>query len=132
MQEQFQALTQSMREAIGKIPATMRQQEVVRQVILLILARAVEEMGLLALPAWKPPRSTRDRIDLVAVDASGELPRVEMAFTVDPLVELAKLKAMEWVEAPHKIVITFHERADKVKPTTFFLSKEHTHLNLYD
>lgn len=132
MQEQFQALVQSMREAIEKIPDTMRQEAVVRQVILLVLARAVAEMGFLALPAWKPPRSTRDRIDLVAVDDSGELPRVEMAFSVDPLVELAKLKAMEWVEAPHKIVITFHERADKVKPTTFFLAKEHTHLNLYD
>jgi hypothetical protein len=132
MQEQFKALVQTMREQIQKIPETMRQEPVIRQVIILILARAVEDMGFLALPAWKPPRSTRDRIDLVAVDDSGELPRVEMAFAVDPLVELSKLKAMEWVEAPHKVVLTFHERADKVAPTTFFLAKEHTHLNLFD
>jgi hypothetical protein len=132
MQEQFQALIESMRQALARIPETMRQEAVSRQVIIYLLARAVEEMGFMALPAWKPPRSTRDRIDLVAVDVGGELPKVEMAFAVDPLVELAKLKAMEWVDAPHKIVITFSDRPDKVQQSTFFLTKAHTHLNLHD
>ncbi|CAO0822731.1 hypothetical protein DFAR_3270007 [Desulfarculales bacterium] len=33
-------------------------------------------MGLVAVPAWTPPRSTRDRIDLVGVEPGSDPPRV--------------------------------------------------------
>jgi hypothetical protein len=56
---------------------------------------------------------------------------VKVAFAVDPLVELAKVKALEWVDCPDKIFVTFSERQDKVKQTTFFLSPGHRHLPLY-
>ena len=88
-------------------------------------------MGLIPVGAWKPPKSTRDRIDLVGVAGSGEVPKVEMAFVVDPLVELAKVKALEWVEAPHKIVVSFAERADKVEQSTFFLNSDLTHIYIH-
>jgi hypothetical protein len=39
---------------------------------------------------------------------------------------------MEWVEAPHKLVVTFSQRPDKVAQSTFFLTPQVEHLNLYD
>ncbi|MFH1033371.1 MAG: hypothetical protein V1806_02600 [Pseudomonadota bacterium] len=67
MNDKLQALAQEMRDALAEIPKPLRQEEVARQVIIGLLARAVTGMGLIAVPAWKPPRSTRDRIDLVGV-----------------------------------------------------------------
>ena len=87
-------------------------------------------MGLIPVPYWKPPRSTRDRIDLVGVQPDSDPPQVEVAFVVDPLVELPKVKALEWVECPQKIAVTFPEREDKVQQSTFFLSKEMSYLHL--
>lgn len=131
MSDNLQALAAALRQELAQIPATMRQEEVVRASLVCLLAQAVRGMGLFPVPAWKPPRSTRERIDLVAVDASGELPKVRIAFVVDPLVELPKVKSLEWVDCPEKIYVTFSERADKVKQTTFFLSAVHTHLDLH-
>ena len=132
MSRQFAQLLGAMRAEVERIPQTMRQEPVVRQAIIHVLANAVQGMGLIPLAAWKPPRSTRERLDLAAVVPEADPPRVEMAFAVDPLVELPKLKALEWVECPHKIVVTFSERKDKVDQTTFFLKPGLEHLNLYD
>lgn len=132
MNEELAKLAVTMRAEIENIPQTMHQEAAVRATLVCLLFQAVKQMGLVALPYWKPPRSTREGIDLVGVDDSGELPQVKMAFTVDPLVELAKIKAMEWVDCEHKIVVTFSQRADKVKQSTFFLMPGLTHLNLYE
>ncbi len=64
----------------------------------------------------------RDRLDLVGVVPGSHPPEVRVAFVVDPLVELAKIKALEWVECPDKVVVTFSRRTDKVKQSTFFLA----------
>ncbi len=132
MQDKFQKLAESIRTELENIPQTMRQDEVARQVIILLLAEGLRQMGLVPVPAWKPPRSTRDRIDLVGVVPASDPPQVEVAFAVDPLVELPKLKALEWVECPHKIVVTYSQRQDKVQQSTFFLTPGLDHLNLYD
>lgn len=132
MNEDLAKLAQAMRREIEAIPQTMRQDAAVRGALICLLSQAVKQMGLTPLPAWKPPKSTREGIDLVGVDASGELPQVKVAFCVDPLVELTKVKSLEWVEAEHKIVVTFSERADKVAQSTFFLTPGLTHLNLFD
>lgn len=131
MQDKFAALAQALRVELAGLPPALLQEEVQRQTIICLLYQAVRGMGLIPVPSWKPPRSTRDRIDLVGVVPGSHPPQVELAFAVSPLVELAQLKALEWVECPHKIVVTFSERADKVRQTTFFLGKEHTHLHLY-
>lgn len=131
MNEQLSQLAGAMRREIKAIPQTMRQETVIRQALVCLLYQAVKEMGLIPLAGWKPPRSTREAIDLVGVDASGELPRVQIAFVVDPLVELPRLKALEWVDCEDKVVVSFSERADKVKQSSFFLTPAHTHLNLY-
>lgn len=131
MQDKLEALAKAMRQAVEAIPETMRQDEVIRQNLVCLLFQAVSQMGLTPLGSWKPPKSTRDRIDLVGVDASGPVPRVEVAFVVDPLVELPKVKALEWVEAPHKVVVSFAERADKVQQSTFFLNPGLTHLYIH-
>ncbi len=131
MREKLGPLAQAMRRAVEAIPQAMRQEAVIRQNLVCLLFTAVSEMGLTPVAAWKPPKSTRDRIDLVGVDASQEVPRVEVAFVVDPVVELPKVRALEWVEAPHKIVVSFAERADKVEQSTFFLNSELTHLYIY-
>lgn len=131
MNEQFRQLAEAMRREIKTIPQTMRQETVVRQALVCLLYQAVKGMGLIPLAGWKPPRSTREGLDLVGVDISGELPRVQVAFAVDPLVELPKLKALDWVECENKVVVSFSERADKVKQTSFFLTPAHTHLSLY-
>jgi hypothetical protein len=131
MNEKLQALAQALREGLAKIPKPLRQEEVSRQVIIGLLTRAVAEMGLIAVPAWKPPRSTRDRIDLVGVEPGSDPPRVLMAFAVQPLVELTQVRSLEWVDCPDKVFVTFSERADKVKQSTFFLSPGYLHLNLY-
>jgi hypothetical protein len=132
MQEQIQQLAATLRTGIESVPQTMRQESVDRQVIILLLADALRQMDLLPVPAWKPPKSTRECIDLVGITPNSNPPQVQVAFAVDPLVELPKLKALEWVECPHKIVVTFHTRADKVKLTTFFLKPGLEHVNLYD
>ncbi len=132
MNEELAQLAEAMRAEIEAIPQTMRQEAAIRGALICLLSSAVKQMGLIALPGWKPPLSTREGIDLVGVDGSGELPEVKLAFSVDPLVELAKVKAMEWVDCEHKIVVTFSERADKVQQSTFFLMPGLTHLNLYD
>jgi hypothetical protein len=132
MQEQLKQLAATLRAELERVPQTMRQDEVSRQVIILLLADALRQMGLLPVPAWKPPKSTRDRIDLVGVTPDSNPPQLQAAFAVDPVVELPKLKALEWVECPHKIVITFGPRADKVKQSTFFLTPGLEHINLYE
>ena len=132
MQEQFKQLAATLRTEMERIPQTMRQDQVDRQVIILLLADALRQMELLPVPAWKPPKSTRDRIDLVGITPDSDPPEVQVAFAVDPLVELPKLKALEWVECPHKIIITFSTRADKVQQSTFFLMPGLEHINLYD
>ena len=132
MQEQFKQLATTLRAEIERVPQTMRQDEVDRQVIILLLADALRQMGLLPVPAWKPPKSTRDRLDLVGVTPDSNPPEVQAAFAVDPLVELPKLKALKWVECPHKIIITFSTRSDKVQQSTFFLMPGLEHINLYD
>lgn len=132
MQEQFKQLAANLRTEMERIPQTMRQDQVDRQVIILLLADALRQMELLPVPAWKPPKSTRDRIDLVGITPDSDPPEVQVAFAVDPLVELPKLKALEWVECPHKIIITFSTRGDKVQQSTFFLMPGLEHINLYD
>lgn len=131
MQDKFAALAQALRVELAGLPPALVQEEVQRQTIICLLYQAVRGMGLIPVPSWKPPRSTRDRIDLVGVAPDTHPPQVEVAFAVSPLVELAQVKALEWVECPHKIIVTFSERADKVRQTTLFLGKDHTHLYLY-
>lgn len=131
MKEPFDELVDLLREEAERIPESMRQDTVVRQNLINVLFNVVASMDLVPVASWRPPRSTRDRIDLVGVDASGETPKVQVAFAVDPLVELPKIKSLQWVEAPHKIVISFSKREDKVKQSTFFLTPELTHLYIY-
>ncbi|ADK85126.1 hypothetical protein Deba_1759 [Desulfarculus baarsii DSM 2075] len=132
MNEQLKSLAQAMRAELERIPREMLQEDVARRALIRALAGAVEAMGLLPLMGWKPPRSTREAIDLVGVDAASAPPRVEMAFVVDPLVELPRLKTLEWLDCPHKVVVSFSSRADKVAQTSFFLGPQHIHLKLYD
>lgn len=131
MNERLTQLAKAMRQEIKAIPQTMRQEAVIRQALVCLIYQAVKQMGLIPLAGWKPPRSTREGLDLVGVDDSGELPRVQIAFVIDPLVELPRLKALEWVDCEDKIVVSFSERADKVQQSSFFLTKAHTHLKLY-
>ena len=132
MKQRFAALLEAMRRELELVPPAMRQDTVSRQVILHLLHQALKEMGLVPVPAWKPPRSTRDRIDLVGVEPGSDPPRVEIAFSVNPLVELSGIKALEWVECPHKMVVTYSRRKDKVEQSRFFLTPQLEHLNLYD
>lgn len=132
MNDQLQALAQVLRERLSQIPSALRQDEVARQAIICLLSQAVQQMGLVPVPAWKPPRSTRDRIDLVGVEPGSHPPVVRVALAVQPLVELAQVRALEWVDCADKVFVTYSERADKVKQSTFFLSPGYLHLNLYD
>lgn len=131
MNEQLGQLAEAMRREIKAIPQTMRQEGVIRQALVCLLYQAVKQMGLIPLAGWKPPLSTREAIDLVGVEGSEEVPKVHIAFVIDPVVDLPRLKALEWVDCPDKVVVSFSERADKVKQSAFFLTKEHTHLSLY-
>ncbi len=131
MTEGFKELARALREELEAIPASLRQEEEERQTAVCLLHAAVRQMGLLALPAWKPPRSTRDRLDLVGVVPGSHPPEVRVAFVVDPLVELAKIKALEWVECPDKVVVTFSRRTDKVKQSTFFLAPGLGHVDVF-
>jgi hypothetical protein len=132
MNEQLKALAQAIREELAAIPPALKQDEVVRQTIVMMLAQAVKQMGLTPVPAWKPPRSPRDRLDLVGVKPGTHPPEIQVVFAVDALVDLPKVKAMDWVDCPDKVFVTFSERLDKIKLTTFFLGAAHTHLNLYE
>jgi hypothetical protein len=131
MEDKWKALASALREELDKVPPAMRQGEVTRATIVCLLGQALRGMGLVPVPGWKPPRSTRDRIDLVGVEEVDGLPVVKVAFAVDPLVELPKVKALEWVDCPDKIFFTFSERQDKVKQSTFFLGAAHRHVSLY-
>jgi len=131
MNEHLAKLAQAMREELQAIPEAMRQDEVARGAVICLLSNALRQMGLIPVPAWKPPKSTRDRVDLVGVKPDTYPPEIGMAFMVDSLVELPKVRALAWVECPEKIVVTFSLRADKVKQSTFFLSPDLVHLNIY-
>ena len=131
MNEQLGALAQAMRQALEEIPLALRQEEVARQSLICLLSQALRQMGMQPVPAWKPPRSTRDRIDLVGVEPGSDPPVVRVAFAVQPLVELTQVRALEWVDCPDKVFVTFSSRSDKVKQSTFFLGPGHIHLNLY-
>ncbi len=121
-----------MRAEVDGIPRGMRQEEVIRQGLVCLLASAVRQMGLVPLLSWKPPLSTRERIDLVGVKPDSDPPQVELAVVVEALVEHHKVKALEWVECPQKVVVTFSERKDKVEQSTFFLTPGLRHLHLYE
>ncbi|MCB2226349.1 MAG: hypothetical protein KQH53_06685 [Desulfarculaceae bacterium] len=132
MISRFAKLAEAMRQELDAVPQTMRQDAVLRQALVCLLYQAVKEMGLVPLASWKPPRSTRESIDLVGVDPSGEVPKVMIAFAVDPLVDLPKVKSLGWVECEDKIVVTFSQRKDKVDQSAFFLTPALSHVNLYD
>lgn len=132
MQADFAELAGALRQELEKVPEAMRQEQVERQVIINALMTAVSQMGLTPVPAWKPPLSTRDRIDLVAVEPGSHPPVVKAAFAVDPLVELPKLKALDWVDCEDKVAVTYSRRPDKVAQTTFFLKPGMSHINLFD
>jgi hypothetical protein len=131
MNEQLDQLVGVLRHELSQVPVAMMQEQVARQVILSLLYDALKKMGLIPVPSWKPPRSTRDHIDLVGVAPDTNPPKVEIALSVDPLVELAKVKAMEWVECDQKVVVTFSQRSDKVQQSTFFLTPALYHLDLF-
>lgn len=130
MAQDWQELAQAIRQELGEIPAAMCQEGVQRQTIILLLAAALRQMGLIPVPAWKPPKSTRQHIDLVGVAPDSDPPRVEVAFVVDPVVELPKVKSLEWVECPQKVVVTFSPRKDKVQQSSFFLTPDLEHLDI--
>jgi hypothetical protein len=132
MNQSLTQLAQALREELESIPQEMRQDNVNRQALICFLANAVRQMGLTPVPAWKPPKSTRESIDLVGVDPDSSPPQVKVAFAVDPLVELPKIRALEWVECPDKVVVSFSQRADKVQQSTFFLTPETKHINLFE
>lgn len=131
MDSKWKAVAGVLRQRLEDIPKELYQDEAARQTVVCLLFEAVSQMGLLPLPGWRPPRSTRDRIDLVGVDASASPPRVELAVVVDPLVELAKVRSLEWVDCPDKLVVTFSRRADKVAQSTFFLNPQLEHLDIF-
>ena len=131
MNEHFHKLSRAMREELEDIPRAMSQDEVSRRTLVCFLGNALRQMGLIPVPGWKPPKSTRDRVDLVGVKPGSNPPEIMVAVMVDPLVELAKVRALEWVECPDKLMVTFSPREDKVKQSTFFLTPELKHLNLF-
>ena len=127
----FQTLIQVIKERLEEIPTPLRQVDVERQVIIFCMAEALRQMELIPVSAWKPPLSTRQSLDLVGVQPGGEVPKIEMAILADPLVELPRVRSLEWVDCPTKIYITFSPRLDKIKPTLLFLGESHIHLNIY-
>jgi hypothetical protein len=131
MNEQFNQLAGVLRHELSRVPEAMMQDSVARQVILSVLYDALKQMGLIPVPSWKPPKSTRDRVDLVGVAPDSDPPQVTLAISVDPLVELTKVRAMEWVDCDQKVIVTFSQRSDKVKQSTFFLTPALHHLDLY-
>ena len=128
--DNIKSLIKSKLEAV---PETLRQDDSSRHIIINCFYNMLEEKGVMVLPAWKPPRSTRDRLDLVAVEPSTEdgIPRIKVAVVASPLVELPMVKSLEWVECENKIYVTFSQRTDKVKPTTLFLKEDHIHLDIF-
>lgn len=132
MNEKLKPLAQAIRAELDQIPPAMKQDGVVRQTIICLLSQALKQMGLVPVLSWKPPRSTRECLDLVGVKPGTHPPEISIAFAVDALVDLPKVKAMEWVDCPDKVFVTFSERLDKIKPTTFFLGPAHTHLSIYE
>lgn len=131
MNRQLDKLRLLIRQKLESVPEALRQEESMRQIIANCFFNTVEQMGFLALPAWKPPRSTRESLDLVAVQADVTPPRIHMAMVADPVVELPRVRSLEWVDCEHKIYVTFSPRADKVKPTTLFLKDEYLHLDIF-
>ena len=64
MNEHFAKLTQAMRRgAWTTSPRRMSQDEVSRRALICFLGNALRQMGLIPVPGWKPPKSTRDRVD---------------------------------------------------------------------
>ena len=121
-----------IRQDMEKLHQAFQQDEVLRQTIVFRLAKILADMDLIAVPSWKPPRSTRDRIDLVGAVPGTDPPEIMIAFVVDPFVELPKIKAMEWVSCEEKVVVTFSPRREKVNQSTFFLSPDMDHINLFE
>lgn len=131
MNQKLVELAEALRKELADIPQAMRQDTAIRQAVICFMAGAIRQMGLTPVAAWKPPKSTRDCIDLVGVTPGSHPPEVKLALVADPLVELPKLRTLEWVDCPDKLVITFSERTDKVQQTTFFLKPDLTHLDIY-
>ena len=110
-----------LREGVGRhTPGHASGKRAIRHTIICFMAGAIRQMDLTPVAAWKPPKSTRDCIDLVGVTPGSHPPEVKLAVVADPLVELPKLRTLEWVDCPDKLVITFSERADKVQADHLF------------
>ena len=133
MNQHLAAIKSLIRLKLESVPDTMRQEDSSRRIITSIFYNAAEQMGLLPLPGWKPPRSTRESLDMVALQPELQegLPRIAWVMVSDPLVELPRVRALEWVECPYKIYVTFSPRIDKVKPTTLFLKQDYIHLDIF-
>jgi hypothetical protein len=122
--EKVIALVKARLEAM---PEDFRQAEVIRRTIICLVSDMFAQAGLLPLPGFLPPRSTRDRIDLVALDAAGEFAG---QVSVDATVSLEKVKAMDRLDCQPRYFITFSPRTDKVQQSTFFLPKEVIHIDV--
>lgn len=119
-------LISHVRSQVSAIPQKQRQMAVVRQTIVCSVAEMLRDLGLTPLPGFKPPLSTRERIDLVGIDPGGGF---VCAFNIDPLVSLEKIKALDKIACEHKFFITFSHRSDKVNESKFFLPPDVTHID---
>jgi hypothetical protein len=115
------------RARIEAVPEDLRQTEVIRQTIVCLVSDLLIQAGLRPIPLFLPPLSTRERIDLVALDAGGDFAG---QVSVDPEVTLEKVKAMDRLDCRPKYFITFSPRKDKVSLSTFFLPAEVTHIDV--
>ena len=131
MNQKMQQLRQIVREKLEEVPEKLSQPDSLRQIIIHVFYNAMQGMDLMVLPAWKPPRSTRESLDLAAFDLNSEIPSPIIALVADPLVELPRVRSLDWLECPHKIYVTYSTRTDKVKPTTLFLKPEHLHIDIF-
>ncbi|MDR1398251.1 MAG: hypothetical protein LBJ14_11060 [Desulfarculales bacterium] len=131
MDNYLEKLRLTAQEKLSAIPESLRQTASMRQIIVQVFYAVFQETGWLILPAWQPPRSDRQHLDAIGFTWGGDLPQAEVAMVADPLIELPRVRALEQIDCPWKVYVTFGSRPDKIRPTTLFLKPEHRHLNIF-
>ena len=120
-------LKEALEQELDRIPKAFRQSSVIRQTVKCFLYSMVKEADLWPVPDFKPPRLREGFLDLIGVDAGGE---VKCGFAIGPVVELKSVKSLEALDIEEKWMITFSPLEKKVKESRFFLKPGIQHLHL--
>ncbi len=123
----FESWKSELESAWREIPKQFRSERSIAGTLQCRLYERLRCMGLAPVANYMPPRIADRPVDLIGVNASGE---IACAVCIDVLVTLAAVKSLTSFDSAHKLIITVGHLEKKVQESRFFLKPEVAHIHL--